>query len=128
MHRRPVDATGDDLHRVGMPPVGTDGFEPAVMCQEHPVPAAEGVVGQRFGVGRVDVDHHLCDALFPGLRWRIVRAQTELTAQGGLHAGPVQHLAFDGAGPHRLFTQKFDAQPVAFIAGHMADGAENLAG
>lgn len=64
MHRRPVDATGDDLHRVGMPPIGADGSEPAVMCQEHPMPAAECVVGQRGGVGRVDVDHHLCDALF----------------------------------------------------------------
>jgi hypothetical protein len=89
MHRRSVDPAGDDLHRVGMSPVGTDGLEASVMCQEHPVPAAEGLVGQRRAVGRVDVDHHLCDALFLGLRWRTVRDQTELPPEGGLHTAPV---------------------------------------
>ena len=89
MHRRSVDPAGDDLHRVGMSPVGPDGLEASVMCQEHPVPAAEGLVGQRRAVGRVDVDHHLCDALFLGLRWRTVRDQTELPAEGGLHTAPV---------------------------------------
>lgn len=52
----------------------------------------------------------------------------ELTAQGGLHAGPVQHLAFDGARPHRLFAQQLDAQAVALVVGHMADGTDDLSG
>lgn len=92
------------------------------------MPATQGVVGQWRGEGRIDVDHHLGDALLAGLGWRPVGGQAELTAQGGLHTGPVQHLALDGACPHRLFTQQFDAQLIALLADYMAYSAEDLSG
>ena len=31
MHDRSVDATRDDLHRIGMPAIGPNGFEATVM-------------------------------------------------------------------------------------------------
>lgn len=48
MHLWPVDATGHDLHRVVMLTVGTYRLEATIMGEEHPVPATEGVVGERF--------------------------------------------------------------------------------
>lgn len=98
------------------------------MRQKHPMPATQGVLGQWGGVGRISVDHHLGDALLARPGWRAVGSQAELAAQGGLHTGPVQHLALDGACPHRLFTQQLDAQAVALLACYMADGAEDLSG
>lgn len=90
------------------------------------MPATQGVAGQRCNVGRIDVGHHLGDALLARLGWRTVGGQAELSAQGGLHTGPIQHFALDGARPHRLFTQQLDAQPVALFASYMTDGAEDF--
>lgn len=88
------------------------------------MPPTEGVVGQRGGVGRIDVDHHFGD--ITRLGFRAVGGQSKLPTQGRLYTGPVQNLALNGARPHRLFAYQLDAKPIALLAGHMADGAEDL--
>ncbi|MPL92948.1 hypothetical protein SDC9_39072 [bioreactor metagenome] len=64
MDRRPVEAARNDLHRLGVASVGPDGFQPAVMGQEHPMPAVQCLMGQRLCKTGIDVDHHFRDALF----------------------------------------------------------------
>jgi len=98
------------------------------MGQEHPVPATEGVVGERCCVVRIDVDHHRGDALLPGPHGCAVNGQTELTAQGGLHARAVKDLAFDRTCAHRFLGQKLNAQPVSLFPRNMTHCAEDLAG
>ncbi len=46
------------------------------------MPAAKRVVAQRLSIPRVDIDHHLGDALFTGLHRRAVDCQPELAPQG----------------------------------------------
>jgi len=128
MHRRSVDARRYDLHRVVMSTVGANGLNAAVVGPEQPVSTTQGVASQRSSVGRIDVDHHLVDALPARLGQRTISGQTELTAQGGLHIGPFHNLALNDARPHRLFAQQLDAQPIAVYAGHMANSTQYFPG
>lgn len=79
------------LNWVDMPPV--DPLDAGVVGQEHPMSAAEVVVGQKSGEVRIDVDHHRGNALLAWPRGPAVDGLAEPAVQGGLQSGPVQDLA-----------------------------------
>lgn len=91
------DETGYDLHGITVPPIGTDLIQPPIVRQQHGMPAKQRFMRERFGAGRINIDHHLGHALFARFGRIAAGGQTEMAPQRRLDTGAIQHLTFDGA-------------------------------
>ena len=67
----------------------------AIRAQQHGVPAEQGRVRHRLGIGAMQINHHLRHTLFSRANFLPGSGKAELTADGGLHAGAIQYLAFN---------------------------------
>ena len=111
MDLRVVERTGDHLHGVGIGPVRANGVE------YHPAPAKQRFVGERFGIGPIEIDRHLCDTLLLQTGTSDIGCEAELRANGGLDAGSIQNLTFDFRRRHGFLADRVDRKrkPVCVI-------------
>jgi len=90
-----VDCPRDYLHRVPAGPISPDIFKIPSATDKHPMPCKQTIARKRCCERAVKIDHHLCNSLFRRFDAAVVRLQSELPADRGLHAGAIKHLAFD---------------------------------
>jgi len=75
--------------------ISPDIFKIPSATDEHPMPCEQTIARKRCGERAVKIDHHLGNSLFRWFDPAVVRLQSELPADRGLHAGAIKNLTFD---------------------------------
>ena len=116
MYFRFVHRTGNHLHRFGTGSIPPYIFQVTTAAHHHPVPAKQHFFRKWFSEGLVEVNHHLGDSSLRGPNPSLVRSQSQLFAEGGLNARPVQDFTFDFGGRQGLRAHGVDRQLVPVFA------------
>ena len=121
-----IDGAGDDLHRLRVCAVATNGADTPFAGPEHRVPGEQGLMREGRAEILVEVHHHLGDAALGRRNSPPVGAEPELLEKGRLDAVAIEDFAFNLRGFHGLVGDQLDFESVLLVRPHMLEGADEL--
>ena len=127
MYARLANAAGDDLDGISALAISAEIAQPSSLHQPA-MPLEEHLFRERFERGSIEINHHFgYPAFFGGPDALRISLEAELPLDGGLHAGPVKDLAFNGRGGGGFGAHGLDQQQAAFLASNVTDGPQENA-
>src|SRR6266850_6705080 len=127
MHPGFMHRLGNYLHGFGTCSIPSHIFQVTPAAHHHPMPTKQHFFREWFSKGAVEINHYLSDPSLRRPNSPLVGSQSQLLADRGLHANPIQNFTFDFRSRDRFRAHRLDGELIALLISEMAYSANEHA-
>src|SRR5437016_5077079 len=115
---------GNYLHGFSTCSIPSHIFQVTPAAHHHSMPVKQHFFREWFSKRPVEINHHLSDSSLCWPNPSLVRSQSQLLADRGLHANPIQNFTFDFRSRDRFRAHRLDGELIALLISEMAYSAD----